>query len=158
MIMKIKVGTTSPNITSSIHERTHHRSSKEAFHVKWAHDKVKFPLKISDRAWWLEVQVLKSHGNKSRRKNDRKSPISVSCYRCSLMARVSVPSPLIPLRFANYSYFKNVFPGVLTALLLSGYAPADTFTHICTRFNPFLRDPPPRWRPSLSRERLCHPI
>ena len=35
------------------------------------HKKVKFPLKISDRAWWLEVQVLKSHGNKSRRKNDK---------------------------------------------------------------------------------------
>ena len=33
--------------------------------------KVKFPLKISDRAWWLEVQVLKSHGNKSRRRNDK---------------------------------------------------------------------------------------
>ena len=29
------------------------------------HKRVKFPLKISDRAWWLEVQVLKSHGNKS---------------------------------------------------------------------------------------------
>ena len=35
------------------------------------HKKVKFPLKISDRVWWLEVQVLKSHGNKSRRKNDK---------------------------------------------------------------------------------------
>ena len=35
------------------------------------HKRVKFPLKISDRAWWLEVQVLKSHGNKSRRRNDR---------------------------------------------------------------------------------------
>ena len=35
------------------------------------HKKVKFPLKISDRAWWLEVQVLKSPGNKSRRKNDK---------------------------------------------------------------------------------------
>ena len=35
------------------------------------HKKVKFPLKISDRAWWLEVQVLKSQGNKSRRKNDK---------------------------------------------------------------------------------------
>ena len=35
------------------------------------HKKVKFPLKISDRAWWLEVQVLKSHGNKSRRRNDK---------------------------------------------------------------------------------------
>ena len=23
------------------------------------------------RAWWLEVQVLKSHGDKSRRKNDK---------------------------------------------------------------------------------------
>ena len=35
------------------------------------HKKVKFPLKIADRAWWLEVQVLKSHGNKSRRRNDK---------------------------------------------------------------------------------------
>ena len=35
------------------------------------HKKVKFPLKISDRAWWLEVQVLKSHGDKSRRRNDK---------------------------------------------------------------------------------------
>ena len=35
------------------------------------HKKVKFPLKILDRAWWLEVQVLKSHGNKSRRRNDK---------------------------------------------------------------------------------------
>ena len=35
------------------------------------HKKVKFPLKISDRAWWLEVQVLASHGNKSRRRNDK---------------------------------------------------------------------------------------
>ena len=35
------------------------------------HKKVKFPLKISDRAWWLEIQVLKSHGNKSRRRNDK---------------------------------------------------------------------------------------
>ena len=35
------------------------------------HKKVEFPLKISDRAWWLEVQVLKSHGNKSHRKNDK---------------------------------------------------------------------------------------
>ena len=30
------------------------------------HKKVKFPLKISGRAWWLQVQVLKSQGNKSR--------------------------------------------------------------------------------------------
>ena len=35
------------------------------------HKKDKFPLKISDRAWWLEVQVLKSHGDKSRRRNDK---------------------------------------------------------------------------------------
>ena len=35
------------------------------------HKKVKFPLKISDRAWWLEVQVLKSHGDKSCRRNDK---------------------------------------------------------------------------------------
>ena len=35
------------------------------------HKKVKFPLKISDRAWWLEVQILKSPGNKSRRRKDQ---------------------------------------------------------------------------------------
>ena len=32
------------------------------------HKKVKFPLKISDRAWWLEVLVLKHQGKPSRRK------------------------------------------------------------------------------------------
>ena len=32
------------------------------------HKKVKFPLKISDRAWWLEVLVLKHQGKSSRRK------------------------------------------------------------------------------------------
>ena len=31
IIMKIKVGTSSPHVPSSIHERTHHRSSSEAF-------------------------------------------------------------------------------------------------------------------------------
>ena len=34
------------------------------------HKKVKFPLKISDRAWWLEVQGLKSQGKSSRRKDN----------------------------------------------------------------------------------------
>ena len=34
------------------------------------HKKVKFPLKISDRAWWLEVQVLKNQGKSSRRKDN----------------------------------------------------------------------------------------
>ena len=34
------------------------------------HKKVKFPLKISDRAWWLEVLVLKNHGKSSRRKGN----------------------------------------------------------------------------------------
>ena len=44
--------------------------------------KVKFPLKISDRAWWLEVQVLKSHGNKSRRKNDKgPQDMDVDCIK-----------------------------------------------------------------------------
>ena len=44
------------------------------------HKKVKFPLKISDRAWWLEVQVLKSHGNKSRRRNDKGPPdMEIDC-------------------------------------------------------------------------------
>ena len=46
------------------------------------HKKVKFPLKISDRAWWLEVQVLKSHGNKSRRKNDKgPQDMDVDCIK-----------------------------------------------------------------------------
>ena len=40
--MKIEVGMASPDMPSSIHERTHHRScSKEAFHVKWTHDEAK---------------------------------------------------------------------------------------------------------------------
>ena len=34
------------------------------------HKKVKFPLKISDRAWWLEVRVLKHQGKPSRRKGN----------------------------------------------------------------------------------------
>ena len=34
------------------------------------HKKVKFPLKISDRAWWLEVQVLKNQEKSSRRKDN----------------------------------------------------------------------------------------
>ena len=34
------------------------------------HKKVKFPLKISDRAWWLEVLVLKNPGKSSRRKGN----------------------------------------------------------------------------------------
>ena len=34
------------------------------------HKKVKFPLKISDRAWWLEVDVLKSQGKSSRREDN----------------------------------------------------------------------------------------
>ena len=42
MIMKIEVGMASPNMPSSIHERTHHRScSKETLHVKWTHDEAK---------------------------------------------------------------------------------------------------------------------
>ena len=48
------------------------------------HKKVRFPLKISDRAWWLEVQVLKSHGNKSRRKNDKgPQDMEVDCIKNS---------------------------------------------------------------------------
>ena len=48
------------------------------------HKKVKFPLKISDRAWWLEVQILKSHGNKSRRKNDKgPQDMEVDCIKNS---------------------------------------------------------------------------
>ena len=46
------------------------------------HKKVKFPLKISDRAWWLEVHVLKSQGNKSRRKNDKgPQDMEVDCIK-----------------------------------------------------------------------------
>ena len=33
-------------------------------------NKVKFPLKISDQAWWLKVQVLKHRGKSSRNKRD----------------------------------------------------------------------------------------
>ena len=46
------------------------------------HKKVKFPLKISDRAWWLEVQVLKSHGNESCRRNDKGSQdMGIDCIK-----------------------------------------------------------------------------
>ena len=34
------------------------------------HKKVKFPLEISDRAWWLEVLVLKNPGRSSRREGN----------------------------------------------------------------------------------------
>ena len=34
------------------------------------HKKVKFPLKMSDRVWWLEVQVLKNQGKSSRTKDN----------------------------------------------------------------------------------------
>ena len=34
------------------------------------HKKVKFSLKISDRAWWLEVLVLKNPSKSSRRKGN----------------------------------------------------------------------------------------
>ena len=34
------------------------------------HKKGKFPFMISDRAWWLEVQVLKSQGKSSSRKDN----------------------------------------------------------------------------------------
>ena len=49
--------------------------------------------------------------------------------------RELAPSLPIPLRFANYFYFKNVYPDALTALLPLGYVPAATSTHICTHFN-----------------------
>ena len=42
--MQIEMGTSSPHVPGSIHERTHHRSSsKEALHIQWAHDKAKCP-------------------------------------------------------------------------------------------------------------------
>ena len=44
MIMQIEVGTSSPHMPSSIHERTHHRSSsKKALHIERAHDEAKCP-------------------------------------------------------------------------------------------------------------------
>ena len=41
------------------------------------HKKVKFPLKISDRAWWLEVQVFKNQGKSSRRKDNRPKDMEI---------------------------------------------------------------------------------
>ena len=42
--MQIEVGTSSPNMTSTIHKCTHHCSStKKAFHVRRAHEKAKCP-------------------------------------------------------------------------------------------------------------------
>ena len=41
------------------------------------HKKVKFPLKISDRAWWLEVLVLKHQGKLSRRKGNSSQDMEI---------------------------------------------------------------------------------
>ena len=66
IIMKIKVGTSSPNVPSSTHERTHQRSSsKEVFHVKWAHDEQSavMPAQVvtcleTMESWDSETQLL----------------------------------------------------------------------------------------------------
>ena len=49
------------------------------------HKKVKFPLKISDRAWWLEVLVLKNQGKSSRnRKGNGPRDMEVDVVQSSL--------------------------------------------------------------------------
>ena len=54
------------------------------------HKKVKFPLKISDRAWWLEVLVLKHQGKSSRRKGNGPQDMEidhVGTVRSSLLSK-----------------------------------------------------------------------
>ena len=49
------------------------------------HKKVKFPLKISDRAWWLEVLVLQNQGKSSRnRKGNGPRDMEVDVVQSSL--------------------------------------------------------------------------
>ena len=49
------------------------------------HKKVKFPLKISDRAWWLEVLVLRNQGKSSRnQKGNGPSDMEVDVVQSSL--------------------------------------------------------------------------
>ena len=55
------------------------------------HKKVKFPLKVSDRAWWLEVLVLKTPGKLSRRKGNGPQDMEidhVGTVRLSLSSKV----------------------------------------------------------------------
>ena len=52
------------------------------------HKKVKFPLKISDRAWWLEVLVLKNQGKSSRnQKGNGPRDMEVDVVQSSLSSR-----------------------------------------------------------------------
>ena len=51
------------------------------------HKKVKFPLKISDRAWWLEVLVLKNQGKSSRnQKGNGPRDMEVDVVQSSLLS------------------------------------------------------------------------
>ena len=61
------------------------------------HKKVSFPMKISDRAWWLEVQVLKRQGKSScNRKVDhvgmvRSNLSSKACQPKDVSTKVDLP-------------------------------------------------------------------
>ena len=73
VMRKVVICTLDINVLSSysLHEQKWETRLGTLKVSRLCHKKVKFLLKISDRAWWLEVQVLKSPGNKSRRKNDK---------------------------------------------------------------------------------------
>ena len=60
------------------------------------HKKVKFPLKISDRAWWLEVLVLKNQGKSSRnRKGNGPRDMEVDVVQSSLSSEVCQPKDVL---------------------------------------------------------------
>ena len=60
------------------------------------HKKVKFPLKISDRAWWLEVLVLKNQGKSSRnRKGNGPRDMEVDVVQSSLSSEACQPKDVL---------------------------------------------------------------
>ena len=60
------------------------------------HKKVKFPLKISDRAWWLEVLVLKNQGKPSRnQKSNGPRDMEVDVVQSSLSSEACQPKDVL---------------------------------------------------------------
>ena len=60
------------------------------------HKKVKFPLKISDRAWWLEVLVLKNQGKSSRnQKGNGPRDMEVDVVQSSLSSEACQPKDVL---------------------------------------------------------------
>ena len=60
------------------------------------HKKVKFPLKISDRAWWLEVLVLKNQGKSSRnQKSNGPTDMEVDVVQSSLSSEACQPKDVL---------------------------------------------------------------